>query len=81
MRRLLRPPTRAYRGLLGSALAPSMPRRALGFLEELGARGGFATSSGLACFRGEDACAYAFAEGRYPTWLHVQQYFKLPTDD
>ena len=27
MRRLLRPPTRAYRGLLGSALAPSMPRR------------------------------------------------------
>jgi hypothetical protein len=47
MRRLLRPPTRAYRGLLGSALAPSMPRRRRSGIPA----GGLAQVAGWRCGR------------------------------
>jgi RHS repeat-associated protein len=49
-------------------------RLTIGHLEDLGVRGGFTTSSGLAC----DLCAPEFDAGnlKFPTWTHLQQYGK-----
>ncbi|MFC9436395.1 SpvB/TcaC N-terminal domain-containing protein [Nocardia sp. NPDC057030] len=43
-------------------------RSAVGGLEEQGARGGFVTTSGNACFD----CSKAWMEGKFPTWIHLK---------
>jgi len=49
-------------------------RLTIGHLEDMGVRGGFTTSSGLAC----KLCAPEFDAGKlkFPTWTHLQQYEK-----